>query len=205
MLLPNTYNLWLRCTLAMMFCANIPCTGWAAIESPFIRYSADTRSKHLDLSYIETLTRTIQLETPVEIGKFIPLSLQPSSSEEFVTEQILSHCIQSAFESIEIQDSRIKSAARSISGPVNADFSLGTTGASDSRTQHKMAVKVEAARSIASITYNGYVDAQAKFYLASNLALYEVSKAIGRDTRIVFNHIEQAQDRIDRLSLSFAW
>lgn len=199
----------LRLVLAALFSlSSIPTL--AAVPRSLASYSSvrsqtfvvrSQEGKELDLTYIRNLTQIARAELRMSVADFVPANLSESDSELEVARQIIGHSLEKWLSSAEIANGALGEAVRAVDQPLSGSVAVK----SDSGVVHKVSMNVTAARSIASVSYSGWVDATVAYQISSQTLGVEVSREIGSNQKVVFNHTDHPDETRDIIGLQMSW
>lgn len=199
----------LRLSLAVLFSlSSIPSLG--AVPKSLASYSAlrsnafvvrSEEGKELDLGYIRNLTQIARAELRMTVADFVPSNMSESDSEMEVARQIIGHSLEKWFSSAEIANGALGEAIRAVDQPLSGSMAVK----SETGVVHKVSMNVIAARSIASVSYSGWVNASVAYQVSSQTFGVEVSRNLSSTQKLVFNHTDHPDETRDIVGLQMSW
>lgn len=185
-------------------------TATAAIPNyhriPQIRYltlAPHNFEKGLDVSVIQPIEslRTIKSE---DVAMMIPhRDLTTGADGSLVATRILDHSLSNFFNSPAVRNSDFGKTAHTVEKSMESEAAFG--GSEEGSVQHKLKFAMKAIETKAQLEYSGVTNAQLSYNIAQSKMDLEVHEQVASNTRVVFNHIDQPDDRRETLSLRWAW
>ncbi len=138
-----------------------------------------------------------------DIAKVIPKDMKSSNDSSKVAAQILDKSLTSFFNSDAVRHSEIGATAHNVENKIQKDVVIG--GSEPGTIKHVFKFRIKAIQSEAQIAYTGIVNAQYSYKVIQRKSDLEFNRDLTSRTKLVFNHIDQPDERTDMVSVRWAW
>lgn len=157
------------------------------------------QAEELDLEYIRQITEMARSELrSFKTSDFLPMGMGASNEESHVSQQILSHSLQRCLDILMSHNENFTGTARMVQKTLDH-----TTIASSA--QNSMKVKVDAARGLASVNYDGAVEAKLSYEIIGQRTNFEITQRLDNNKRLVFNVTDQDNETRQIIGFQMEW
>jgi hypothetical protein len=168
-------------------------------ETKFINQQAN--STQLDLSYIRSLSEIARADLKMTVKDMVPLDMQATNSQGEVAGRILGFSIDRWLSTNPFAKDTLGAAVQSIEAPLKQEISIGN----DSGQKHSIKMDFKATRGLASISYQGLVNARVGYQVIDRKLGVEVSHSLGNRREIVINHSLDSNESREIVAFRMEW
>lgn len=136
-------------------------------------------------------------------NKVLPKSLTSADSSQTVVSKIIDNSLAYWWENSELKNTSVGQVAKKIEENMNAEVNLGTSG--DTKTEHKLSLKVLAMQALAIIEYRGWTKAAINYNAKAAKAEIEIFENLSNNKDLIISHSVTALEKKSQLSLRWNW
>lgn len=135
--------------------------------------------------------------------RVLPKSLTAADSSQTVVSKIIDNSLAYWWDNSELKNTSVGQAATKIEENMKTEVDLGTSG--DSKTDHKISLKVLAMQALAKIEYKGWTKAAINYDAKAAKAELEFFENLSNNKDLVVSHSVTAAENKSQLSLRWNW
>lgn len=182
--------------------------------SPEINYLKPALSQEINLNEWARL-KAIFLETENDREEFqwedvTPVGVASDHEGRKVASVMITRGAEQMVSSKAFQNSALGAGTKSIDKSLSTKSTSTTSTTSSPRTdttttKPRVEMQMRSVQGKASVHYHGLADTAVTYHLYNQSLHAEASRLISKDLRVVLDHLESPEDKVERLSLRWSW
>lgn len=172
----------------------------------FISFAATAQAK-VNLKKTQVLIMPTDISEPMmsaeTVQKIQPKSVAPDESSSSVISKMVDNTVSYIWDASAIKQTSIGRAAEKVEKTMKAEVDLGKSA--NSKTEHKISVKLLAMQALAKLEYRGWVRAGINYDARAAKTEAEVSENIAKNNDLVLSHSISASEKKSQVSIRWNW